>query len=223
MTSPLVAISTVADGSLYNRHDHKDPAVITNRETFLKKHGIELNQTTRVQVTYDRDDYCQYVAVDDSHKGDGMHAESPLVADALVTTDKNHALFLPVADCVGTVIYDPIHEVLMVSHLGRHSLTQKGGTKSVEYLVDHYGSKPRDLRIWTTPAPNKEAYPIWDLGNKGFKEALFEQLEGAGVLKENITDNPADTVTDKNYYSYSEFLKGNREEDGDYAIVAMMR
>lgn len=222
MTDLVVAISTVADGSLYNRHNHEDPAIIRHRERFLQKSGLTLEQTTRVQVDYSGNDYCRYKVVDDSLKGNGMRDKGTLVADALVTTDKNHALLLPVADCVGTVFYDPVHEVLMLSHLGRHSLAQQGGVKSVAFLVDMYGSKPEDLLVWTTPAPNKEAFPIWDLDNKGFKEALFEQLAQAGVRSEHITDNPADTVTDKNYYSYSEFLKGNRDEDGDYAIVAMM-
>jgi copper oxidase (laccase) domain-containing protein len=223
MTDLTVAISTVADGSLYNRHNKDDVAIIKNRELFLAKKGITLNQTTRVQVSYDEDDFCRYFEVGKKLQGDGMHDNGTLPADALITTQKNHALFLPVADCVGTVLYDPTHAVLMLSHLGRHSLVQQGGRRSVEYLVKHYGSHPKDILVWTTPAPNKETFPIWDLDNKGFKEALFEQLAEAGILQENITDNPADSTTDPNYYSYSEFLKGNREEDGDHAIIAMMR
>ena len=42
-------------------------------------------------------------------------------ADALVTESPNVGLMLPIADCVGTVIYDPVQRRLALVHLGRHS------------------------------------------------------------------------------------------------------
>ncbi|MFZ2126570.1 MAG: laccase domain-containing protein [Candidatus Microsaccharimonas sp.] len=223
MTDILVAISTVADGSMYNRHDKADASVIHNREVFLKKHHISLEQTTRVRTLYEGDNYCRYKEATEAEKGDGMKDDQVAISDGLVTTNLNHALFLPVADCVGAVLYDPKKQVLMVSHLGRHSLEQGGGIKSVAYLKEKYGCDPKDLKVWLTPAPGKDAYPIWKLDNKGMKEVTFEQLSIAGILPENITDNPADSTKDVNYYSYSEFLKGNRKKDGDHVVVAMMR
>jgi copper oxidase (laccase) domain-containing protein len=228
MPNIIVAISTVKDGSMYNRHDHLDSNVIHNREVFLKTLGIEVNQTTRVSVNANErakdetEDFCHYREIGNADKGAGMRDGQVFVADALITTDVDHAIMLPVADCTGTVIYDPVKRVLMVSHLGRHSLAKHGGEKSVQYLVDHYASDPTTLLVWLTPAPGKDTFPIWALDNQGAKEATLEQLMSAGVKKENITDNPADTTKDPNYYSYSEFLKGNRDEDADYAIVAMM-
>lgn len=223
MADMLVAISTVADGSMYNRHDKQDISVIHNREVFLKKHRITLEQTTRVMTLYEGDNYHRYREATVAERGAGMKDDQVAVSDGLVTTSLNHALFLPVADCVGAVLYDPTKHILMLSHLGRHSLEQDGGIRSVAYLNEKYGCDPKDLKVWLTPAPGKDVYPIWKLDNKGMKEATFEQLSTAGILPENITDNPADTTKDINYYSYSEFLKGNRKKDGDYAIVAMMR
>jgi copper oxidase (laccase) domain-containing protein len=228
MPNIIVATSTVKDGSMFNRHDMFDPVVIHNREVFLKTHTITMDQTTRVNVSAnsraadETEDFCRYATIGNADKGSGMRDDKIQVADALVTTDVGHAIMLPVADCTGTVIYDPVKRVLMVSHLGRHSIVQEGGKKSVQYLVDHFGSNPADLLVWLTPAPGKDVFPIWALDNRGFKEVTFEQLESAGVKKEHITDNPADSTKDPNYYSYSEFLKGNRDEDADYAIVAMM-
>ncbi|MDB5161520.1 MAG: Protein of hypothetical function [Candidatus Saccharibacteria bacterium] len=229
MTRLTIAISTVADGSIYNRHNATDPEIIANREKFLSTLNISIDQTTRVNVNMlpratveDEQDYCRYIEVKETDKGKGMRSDDVFVSDALVTDQKNHALMLPVADCVGATFYDPIQEVLMVSHLGRHSLEQKGLIKSVQYLKEHYKTNPFDLQVWLTPAPGKDVYPIWALDNKGMKEVTFEQLAKAGVLKENITDNPADSTNDKNYFSYSEFLKGNRDIDGDHMMVAMM-
>jgi len=220
--SLIVAISTVKDQNMYNRHDPLDEAVIENRQRFLHNNSIDINQTTRVREDYDRTDYCEFVIADDTIKGKGMQDNGVVAADALITTDPNHALFLAIADCIGAAVFDPTHNVLALAHLGRHSLEQSGAHKLINHLEKYYGSHPEEIQIWLTPAPGKDVYPIWALDNKGMKEVTFEQFKAAGILEENIVDNPAESDKDTNYYSYSEFLKGNRDEDADYAIVTMM-
>ena len=230
MSSINVALSTVDDGSMYNRHDMLDETVINNRRRFLEKHGMNFDTTTRVStnlleratITHDTN-FLRFEYIDSTHAGDGISGQETIVADALITDQPGLALMLPVADCVGAVFFDPVHSVLMVSHLGRHSLEQQGALRSVQHLTEHYQSNPTDIQVWLTPAPGKESYQIWALDNKGMKEATFEQLAEAGILKANITDDPRDTATDPTFYSYSEFLKGNRKEDGDHMIAAIIR
>lgn len=222
MPNLVVAISTVNDGNMYIPTDPSNAAVISNRETFLSQQGLTLQQGVRVCVNYDNEtDFCKYRQVSLDDAGFGMTgAGQP--ADALVTTDSGLALFLPLADCIGTVLYDGANHVLMLSHLGRHSLEQSGGQKSVEYLVKNYGSNPSAIKVWLTPAPSKSIYPIFKLDNKGMKEALFEQLATAGIKQENITDNPAETDRDDRYYSYTNYVNGRSPDNGRYAIVAMI-
>ena len=223
MADLIVAISQVADGSMRNRNDHLDEVVIANRKKWLEKQGINIENATRVNVTFtDGDNYRRYRPVGEATKGQGMFDENTQPSDALVTTTPGHALFLPIADCVATTIFDEEHGVLMLTHLGRQSLEQQGGFSSVQYLQENYNSRPENLKIWLSPTVNKEVYPIFKLDNKGMKEALYEQLEQAGVNLENVIDNKEDTATDPNYYSYSEFMKGNKPEDGCYAMVAMI-
>lgn len=229
MANLVTALSTVADGSMLNRHDPLDPSVVTHREVFLKASGIKMDQSVRLHVnmlsraTIENDqDYCRYRKVTHADASHGMYNNETIIGDGIATSEPELALFLPVADCVGAIFYDPTKSVIMLSHLGRHSLEQDGGIKSVEYLTATYGCTPADILVTLTPAPGKDVYPIWKLDNKGMKEVTFEQLDRAGILAENITDNPADSTKDLNYYSYSEFLKENRNEDGDHAIVAMM-
>lgn len=221
-----VYLSTVADGNMLLQ---QNPAGPVNRQAFSSRNGLTMQQTTCVRVntlgraTNGEANWCQYREVTAADKGAGMDDSEIAIADALVTRVPGQALLLPVADCVATTIFDPTHGVLMLSHLGRHSLEQNGGYKSVQYLVDHYGSNPAELLVWSSPAPNKQVYPIWKLDNKGVKETWFEQLNAAGILHGNITDNTADSATDPRYFSHSEFLKGHRSEDGDYAMVAVMQ
>jgi len=219
----LVAISTVADGNMLLPEDRSDIRVIDNRKSFLAKNGIDIKQTTRVNIIHEGDNYLRYYELVEEHKGDGMEYDGIVTADALVTRLPNHALFLPIADCIGAVFFDPDKNILMLSHLGRRSLEQNGGFESVKFLVDHYGCDPNNLKVWLTPAPGPDVYPLYQFDNRSLKNVLYQQMQSAGILEKNVVDNPADTSKDMNYYSHSEFIKGNRTEDGRYAVVAMMQ
>lgn len=222
MKPPIIALSHVSDGSMRDRNDPTSETVFQNRDRWLKAISIDPTHTTRVRLTYTTDDFCRYSIIDQSSMGEGMYDEHTPPADALVTTTPGHALFLPVADCIAAVLYDSKHGVLMLSHLGRHSLEQNGGVRSVEFLQQKFETKPEDLFVFLSPSVNKEVYPIHKLGGTGMKEAVHEQLKNAGVPSANIYDDTADTATDPTLFSYSESLKGNKPSDGCHAVVAQL-
>jgi len=182
-----------------------------------------MQDSTRVKIVYEGNNYCRYFEVGNSQKGDGMFDSNVIAADALITREPGQALFLPLADCVGAVIFDPNKQILMLSHIGRHSLKQNGGYRSIKFLIDKYNCDSTELLVWLTPSPGQENYPVFEFNNRAFKGILLEQLKSAGIIAKNITDDPTDTTKDLHYFSHSEFLKGNRQEDGRYAIVAMMK
>ncbi|MBC7943323.1 polyphenol oxidase family protein [Candidatus Saccharibacteria bacterium] len=214
----------MSDGNMAMSQDLADKkSILQNRSIFLTANDIAIQDTTRVKIVYEGDDYLRYHEVTSEQKGGGMFNGDIVTADALVTREPGQALFLPLADCVGAVIFDPNKQILMLSHIGRHSLEQNGGHESVKFLVDHYGCNPNELSVWLTPAPGKERYPLFAFDNRSFKDIVFEQLQSAGISTKNIVDNPTDTTKDARYFSHSEFLKGNRPEDGRYAIVAVMK
>jgi copper oxidase (laccase) domain-containing protein len=222
MTKFIVALSKVEHGNMYIPSDTENIHVIENRKKWLQSVGISFNDTTRLSISYDQADFCRYDTLSEVNKGEGMIGTGIRPADALVVTTPGHALFLPVADCVATVFYDEVHSVCMLAHLGRHSLEQNGGVATVSYLVEQFGVNPATLKVWLSPAPNKQSYPIFALNNKGMKEVLLEQLSEAGITSDHITDNSADTITDPDYYSHTAFLNGKTDEDGRFAMVAMM-
>lgn len=220
----VYAISTVNDGNMAVQQDQANKAkVIDNRSAFLAKLDIKMQNCTRVTTIYEGDNYLRYLEVTEDNKGEGMFDGHVVAADALVTRQPNHGLFLPLADCVGVVIFDPAKQFLMLSHIGRHSLEQLGAQESVKFLVDKYGCRPEELLVWLTPAPGPEKYPLFAFNNRAFKDVVFEQLQSAGIKTENINDDSTDTTSDLRYYSHSEFLAGRQAGDGRYAIVAMMR
>lgn len=218
----LAALSSRADGKM-KFGVGGDNTVLQNRLAFLKKAGIDSAHTTQVAVTFETGDFTKYREAKASEKNVGI-ADSGNVqhADALVVAHPNHALFLPLADCVGAILFDPKNHILMVSHLGRHSTEQDGGRKSVMYLHDNFGTNPADVLVWLSPAVGKATYPLHAFNGTGLKEVVAGQLQRAGVLKKHIEISSIDTAHDGNYYSHSEFLKGNRAENGRFAVVAMM-
>ncbi|MEP6710513.1 MAG: laccase domain-containing protein [Candidatus Saccharibacteria bacterium] len=213
--------STVHNGSMKSL-DGSYASVLEIRRRFLGAHNIKPEDTTLVHITYDGDDYNRYHSINDDAKGQGITAPTPQQSDALVVTKPGHALFLPLADCIGAVIHDPKKNILMVSHLGRHNLEQFGGTRSIEFLKEHHDVNPADLTVWLSPAAGKNTYPLFAFNNRSLHDEATEQLLRAGVLLENITVSPIDSASDENYYSHSQFLKGNRPNDGRFAIVAVM-
>lgn len=216
-----VFYSTIADGSMRPDTGTSNEQAYQNRQNWLKKCGINIEDTSRISLSYEGDDYCRYHILKSSEKGLGMKDIGMSDADALITTDKNHAMFLTLADCVGTVLYDKANDVLMLTHLGRHSLEQKGFVKSFEFLKETYGTKAANVSVWLSPAANKNAYQIYSMDNMGLKEVLYEQLEEVGIRPESVIDNTGDTVTDPTLFSHTEFVAGRQEIDGRQAIVAI--
>jgi copper oxidase (laccase) domain-containing protein len=220
----VFAVSNVSDGTMSIKKDQTNkPEVLNNRKLFLAKFGITPEDSTRIIVTYDGDNYRRYRETGHDNLGEGMFNGDAQPADALVTKVLGQALFLPLADCVGAAIFDQNQNILMLSHIGRQSLEQFGARASIEYLVNIYKSDPADLSIWLTAAPGQQSYPLFAFNNRSFKEVVFEQLKDAGILEQNIHDDPADTTADGRYYSHSEFLAGRQKDDGRYAVVAMMK
>jgi len=218
----IAAVSSKKNGSMKLNHPDGDPQVIENRRRFLQNVGIDPRSATLVGVSYDTDDFARYRIVEENEKGIGIHDRQHVVdADALVTHHPDHALFLPLADCVGAILYDEAHGVLMVSHLGRHSTEIEGAKKSVEFLQKHYGTEPAVLKVWLSPGVGKATYPLTAFDGKGLHEVLEAQFMAAGVVKEHIENNNINTAESDDYYSHSEYLKGN-DKFGRYAIVAMM-
>lgn len=214
--------STVADGSMKSP-DKNFATVLPVRTAFLAQHNISPTDTTLVHLTYETTDFCRYITVNNTHKGDGITRHPSFDVDALVATTPGHALFLPLADCIAAVIHDTAQNVLMVSHLGRHNLAQAGGTKSIEYLAATHGCDPQDLAVWLSPAAGSGNYPLFSFDNRSLHSVATEQLVAAGVPHDSIEVSPIDTTTDEHYFSHSQFLAGNRAADGRHAVVAILR
>ncbi len=218
----LAVLSSKEDGNLKFGLGNDDET-LANRRAFLGKAGIDIAHTSLVGITYDTDDFAKYRVALAKDKAVGMlRTDMDRHVDALVVTQPGHALFLPLADCAGAVLYDPVKKVLMVSHLGRHSVEQRGAKKSVEYLKEQLDVNPRDLQVWISPSVGSATYPLHAFDGRSLQAVIVEQLREAGVSSAGIEASTVDTASDANYFSHSEYLKGNEAKAGRFAVVAMM-
>ncbi|HEY1085636.1 MAG TPA: laccase domain-containing protein [Candidatus Saccharimonadales bacterium] len=216
-----ISISTTSDGSM--KHGATEAQICANRQGFLQNNSYDPEVACLVRLEYAGDDYCRYREVDEQIGGEGIVKDSTIVADGLVTRVKKQALFLPLADCIGMVIWDQGETAIMVSHLGRHNLEQMGGAQSIKYFLSQTGIGVEDIRIFLSPAASSKAYPLYNLENKGLHEVATRQLLAAGVGRDHISIDDRDTASDQALYSHSEFLKGNREVDGRFMLVAALQ
>lgn len=216
-----IAVSSVEDGTMTKTSlPHATEQVEENRQRFIASARGDLARTALVYVTFDGDDYCRYRPATPRD----LNVTTTQPADALVTTDKDVGLFLPLADCCGAVLYDARQDVLMVSHLGRHSVEQFGGVGSVLYLIEEYGTLPDDLYVWLSPAAGGDNYPLHRRDGKALEDVIAADLQYAGVPDGNIERSSIDTTTSADYYSHSEFIKGNRTGvNGRFAVYAAMK
>lgn len=226
-----IIFSTVADGSMASGGGQKSlPEHGQNADKFLSTHGFPLERS-RVFVSYsDTNSYTEVVRVNDKS------TRQDIDCDALYTTTADLVITLPVADCIATVVYDPIAKLLGGLHLGRHSSIAGLIESFAIEVADNAGSDPRDWLVWMSPSI-RETHDIMDYFTppniNNWREHMRHNDEGkihidnvghniarlvrAGVDPSNITVSPINTYTDKRFYSQRAYV-----EQGDPARLGRM-
>lgn len=230
----LVAVSSTEDGSMLDRAmGIHDGSIVSNRTKLTNQLGISYGDMVFQRIIYsEKRTYNLICEVDDSSTSKNT---SEVVADALWTESRNVGLMLPVADCIATVIYDPINHQLALLHLGRHS-TMAGLLERVLQRFRSSGSSMDKLIIWMSPSAQALSYvmeffeeqdnPAWS--NFFYRTARGYHLDMQGynrnislthgVASHNIHVSEIDTVTNSNYFSH---YAG--ETKSRLAVVAMVR
>ena len=153
----LVAVSSKNDGTMLNRIRGRHVAeVLENRRRFCDQIGVTYDDVVYHVIAYGQAQTFDKIA-DVTEVDTTRHNSEGIFADALYTEAAGVGLFLPVADCIATVIYDPKRRALMLVHLGRHSTVAQLMTRAVRYFVER-GSQANDLQIWMSPSITQKNY-----------------------------------------------------------------
>ena len=231
----LIAVSSKDDGTMLNRIRGRHVAeVLENRRRFCDQIGVKYDDVVYHVISYDRAQTFDNIA-EVTEADTVKYNNEGIFADALYTEVAGVGLFLPVADCIATVIYGPKRRALMLAHLGRHSTVVQLMSRAVQHFVER-GSQAKDLQIWMSPSITQKNYRMdyfnhtndtnWHnfcrqtadgiyLDMQGFNRSLAVQ---AGVPANNIVISPIDTADDPNYFSHSAGDTGGR-----FAVLAEMK
>ena len=137
-----VGVSEIRDGSMRLLGSDDEGAIIKNQEELSELVGLDGNKVARLRTIYDgRNSFTDYYEISSDNLSEYVVSNSEKqipVSDGLVTREKDLGILLPLADCLGAVVYDPEHEVLGLLHAGRHNIEQEGPKKFIEYFVNHF-------------------------------------------------------------------------------------
>ena len=218
----VVCVSDVSEGTMTLKSLPENPdEVWRNRIRFIEHSGGLMSETALVYVTYNAErDFCTYRRADAVPKK--LTTDDDAMADGVVTNEIGIGMFLPIADCCAVVLYDQKSGALMLSHIGRQSLEVAAAIKSLNFMHAEFGTNPADVLAWLSPSVGSESYPIFFRDNGDLKTLIHDDLVAAGMSSRNIEISKIDTAIDRNYFSHSQYQKGQREFDGRMAVFAML-
>lgn len=231
--SVLVNFSSRNDGTVLDRAiGVHDGSVVSNRTRFCEAVDVDYGDVVFQRIIYAPTATYELLAEVDARSTTQHTGE--VVADALFTEVPGVGLFLPVADCVATVVYDPVGKRLALLHLGRHSTLAGLVAKTIKHF-EARGSNARDLIVWMSPSAQRETYKLeyfdqkddsdWQSYYDVKDDGVYIDMQGynrqrfidSGVSMSNIHISPINTMTSDDYFSHAA-----GDTHGRMAVLAMM-
>ena len=227
--------STKKDGNTSLSYGTKEE-VLNNRRNFFKKHNIDIKNTLVLRALNENKIVEITKEFRDSNKD---LSKIILEADGIVTKEKNIFFYLNFGDCIALSIYDKRKDVLMLCHLGWHSVKNNLHIIAINYLKEKYNSNVEDLIVELGPSIKKDSYimecPIqlgddaWikyieKIDDKNYKVDLNSYVVD-GLKNMSIKDikvSEIDTYSNNNYYSNYEENKFNLDK-GRFIVGAMLK
>lgn len=232
----VCAFSDRHDGSMLEReHGRHAPEAVDRRRRWLDGLQVAYDSVAYQAISYaDGGTFNSYALVDG--RSTLAHEPMGIQADALITATPGVYLFLPVADCVATALYDPEQQVVATLHLGRHSTVTNLVARVVWAMEHDFGCRPANLRAWLSPSVQQASYELErfdQAADRTWAEYVdqrdgkfFPNLSGynrgrlvaAGLRPEHIEVSAIDTATSEDYFCHS---RGDR--NGRMALVLGLR
>lgn len=230
----LVRVSSRSDGTMLDRAlGTHTPDIIKNRHAFCGANGVSYDNVVYQRIVYGDDQ--TYDHVEEVSGSSVSKRVADVTADALFTRTPGVGLFLPVADCVATVLYDPVKRHLALLHLGRHATLTDLLPHMLRKFADE-GSDITDVVAWMSPSAQQATYrleyfdhsdePAWRPYRDVTPDGIYIDMQGynrqrlldGGVKAENIYVSRINTMTSEAYFSHAA-----GDTHGRMAILAMMR
>jgi polyphenol oxidase len=138
-------------------------------------------------------------------------------SDAMITNFKNIIICSKIADCAAVLIYDPINQCVAAIHSGWKGTMQNITVLTINKLITEYGSNPKKLLAYISPAASVNKYEVkWDVAQYfphsiriidniyyfDNKKEIKLQLMATGMLESNIEVSGECTISNNNLHSF---------------------
>src|SRR3989338_4430308 len=218
----LHGFSGTSDGNLAFRWGEPEE-VRSGRLRFLSGLDVRPEDCAAMSVEHG----LRIARVGEGDRGRGItEAEEMISADALSTDRPGICLFLLVADCLPTVLWDPERGALALAHMSWMNTDKNFAGAAVEHMRKEYGCRPKDIRIFVGPSVRKGSYvfPRETIEERGVDLAgkNSAQLRDAGILPGNIAVDGCDTGEDARFFSHYRSRRTG-EPEGRFAAVVGIR
>ena len=130
--------------------------------------------------------------------------------DAMITTDKDVALCVVVADCIPVILIDKVKGAVGVAHAGRVGSYKAIVKKTINKMCEEFACKQIDIHVVFGPSIKKCCYEVGAEVIKGFEEFTCKEdgkifldliaLNQKGL--ENAVVESTCTCCDENYFSF---------------------
>lgn len=143
--------------------------------------------------------------------------QSLLSGDSMSTQVAGLGLVVAHADCQAAILYDPVHHAVANVHSGWRGSVQNIYGKTIDHMVNTYGTDPADLLVGISPSLGPESAEFihyrtelpetfWEYQVKvnyfNFWQISRMQLRSKGVLDAHIEIAGIDTMKDLHFFSY---------------------
>ncbi|MEI7498168.1 MAG: polyphenol oxidase family protein [Candidatus Falkowbacteria bacterium] len=159
--------------------------------------------------------------------------------DALITGEKNIAIYFVIGDCIPILFYAPDKQVVAIAHCGWRGTDLHLAEKTAKQLRDEYSCDLSKLVIGFGPSIQKSSYvfdvpieqgedwqPYLQALPNGFTSIdvigyNLAQLESLGIAREQIEVSTFDTATSPLFYSHYRALRSGEIEGRFVAAIIL--
>ena len=105
--------------------------------------------------------------------------------DALVTDESGVTLTILTADCVPVFLVDPVKHAIGLAHSGWRGTVSRIAAKTVQCMIDTYGSNPKDIIVVTGPCICSACYEVGDDVADAFRSEFGDEVFSRIATKRN--------------------------------------
>lgn len=181
----------------YNRGDAKEN-VDENFKRICK--AINVNQEHLIFSNQVHEDKIYKVTLSDIKKN---KKNNIIGYDALITNEVNIPLVTFYADCVPIFLLDPVKKVIGLSHAGWRGTVKKIPKKTINKMVEHYNSNPKDILAGIAPSIGPCCYEVGEEVANEFRNN-FSKEQCKQLIKENQNNKYILNLWKSNFYTLIE-------------------